>query len=293
MRGKIIKGIAGFYSVHVPGKGVYECKARGILRKHKIRPLIGDNVEVAQVDETKKAGNVSTILERTNHLTRPTVANLDQVMIVFAVHRPVPNFHLLDRFLVMAEANNIDALICFNKTDLVPGEQVQDMLKRYQKTGYQVLPTSSAAGRGIDELKASLYGKTTVFAGPSGVGKSSLLNLIQDDVVLETGKVSEKYGRGKHTTRHVELFCFHDDSYVVDTPGFSSLIMDEVGADQLKYCFSEFATYEPYCKFNGCNHLNEPQCGIKKAVTDGNIAESRYQSYTQLMEELHGNRKGR
>lgn len=291
MIGKIIKGIGGFYYVHIPGNGVYECRARGVLRKKKIKPLIGDNVEIIVLEEKDKLGNLERILPRDNHLVRPTVANIDQAVIVFAVTQPEPNYNLLDKFLVMIESNDIEAMICFNKIDILSEDKVKVIIEKYENTGYRVVTTSSLEGHGIEELTKSLYGKTTVFAGPSGVGKSSILNLIQHEMVLETGVVSEKIGRGKHTTRHAELICFHDSSYVVDTPGFSSLNIDELDPDQLKYYFIEFATYEPYCKFNGCNHLNEPTCGVKDAVAEGEISESRYLSYTQLMDELKSIKK--
>ncbi|XPV77558.1 MAG: ribosome small subunit-dependent GTPase A [Desulfovibrio sp.] len=286
MVGKIIKGIGGFYYVHVPGDGVYECRARGKFRKQKIKPLIGDIVELAILDEENKVGNVEKIKERQNHLTRPTVANLDQAIIVFAASHPTPHPKILDRFLAIVESKYIPAIICFNKVELVPEEQLKPLIDIYEKIGYKVICTSVKENRGIDELKGLLYEKTSVFAGPSGVGKSSMLNLIQDKMVLETGEVSGKIGRGKHTTRHSELICFHDDSYVVDTPGFSSFNIEEIGADEIKHCFAEFETYEPYCMFGGCSHLNERDCGIKDAVENGDIAESRYRSYTEFMDEL-------
>ncbi len=291
MIGKIIKGIGGFYYVHVPANGIYECRARGLFRKKNIKPLIGDNVRINVLDEEEKLGNVEEILKRTNSLVRPTVSNIDQAVIVFAVSHPEPNYNLLDRFLIMIEDKEIEAVICFNKIDILPEEEVKEVIKQYEDTGYHVVSTSSIEGHGIQELKDTLYGKTTVFAGPSGVGKSSILNLIQDEMVLETGSVSEKIGRGKHTTRHAELICFHDDSYVVDTPGFSSLNVEDIDPNEVKYLFKEFATYEPDCKFKGCNHLNEPTCGIKDAVDQGKISASRYLSYTQLMEELNNIRK--
>lgn len=286
MTGKIIKGIGGFYYVHIQGHGIYECKAKGIFRKEKIKPLIGDNVEISILDVDEKLGNIDRILKRSNQLIRPTVANIDQAVIVFAVSRPEPNYNLLDRFLVMIEEKGIEAVICFNKIDILDPEAVSAIIAKYEKTGYKVFSTSSLENNGIDSLREALYNKTTVFAGPSGVGKSSILNLIQSETVLETGSVSEKIGRGKHTTRHAELMCFHDDSYVVDTPGFSSLVIEHIDQDQLKYYFREFDLFEPYCKFKGCNHINEPQCGIKDAVNDGDISESRYVSYTQLLNEL-------
>ena len=290
MKGKIIKGISGFYSVNVPGQGVYECKARGIFRKKEIRPLIGDNVEITLVNAEKKIGNVSKILPRNNHLDRPAVANLDQMVIVFSVRQPDPNLTLLDGFLVMLEAKNIEAIICFNKTDLLERDTIDDISQLYRQIGYDVVETSFTQSTGIDELKQLLMEKTSVFAGPSGVGKSSILNLIQKETVLETGTISDKIGRGKHTTRHVELICFDHNSYVVDTPGFSSLSLEAIDADSLKYLFKEFYTYEPDCKYIGCNHLNEPQCGVKEAVEEGKIAENRYYSYTFILEELSSRR---
>ncbi len=291
MTGKIIKGIGGFYYVHVPGRGVYECRARGIFRKEKIKPLIGDNVIIHVVDEDEKVGNVEEIQDRNNYLIRPTVANIDQAVIVFAVTQPAPNYNLLDRFLVMIEEKDIDAVVCFNKVDILDEDQVNDIIEKYEHTGYKVFTTSSIEGHGIDELKNALYGKTNVFAGPSGVGKSSILNLIQDEMVLETGSVSEKIGRGKHTTRHAELISFHDDSYVVDTPGFSSLSIEHIEPEALKYYFIEFEKFEPTCRFNGCNHMSEPDCGVKQAVENGEISDTRYQSYTQLMGELKSIKK--
>lgn len=286
MIGKIVKGIGGFYYVHVPGKGLYECRAKGIFRKEKIKPLIGDNVDIAIINDKEKTGNVDKILPRDNSLVRPTVANIDQAVIVFAVSQPEPNYNLLDRFLVMVEREGIHALICFNKTDILGQEAVEAIIRRYEHTGYQVVSTSSIKGHGVRKLEAALYGKTTVFAGPSGVGKSSLLNLLQSDLKLATGSVSEKIGRGRHTTRHAELIHFHEDAYVVDTPGFSSLNIEEMEAEELKDYFIEFERFEPHCKFRGCNHMSEPSCGVKAAVEKGDISKSRYLSYTQLMAEL-------
>lgn len=286
MIGKIIKGIAGFYYIHVPDNGVYECKARGIFRKKNIKPLIGDNVEIAVIDEANKKGNVIKIFKRINYLDRPTVSNINQVVLIFSVTQPVPNYNLLDRFLVMIEEKKVEAIICFNKIDILLEDEVNKIIEIYKKTGYTIFTTSSIEEHGIAELRTALYNKTSVFAGPSGVGKSSILNLIQSEIVLKTGEVSKKIGRGKHTTRHAELICFHDNSYVVDTPGFSSLDIEHISEADLKLYFKEFALYEPFCKFKGCNHINEPICGIKDAVKDGSISSSRYLSYTQLLDEI-------
>ncbi|QUI22926.1 ribosome small subunit-dependent GTPase A [Vallitalea pronyensis] len=286
MIGKIVKGIAGFYYIHVPDKGVYECKARGIFRNQKIKPYIGDNVKIAVLDEKEKLGNVLEILPRKNSLVRPTVANIDQAVIVFAVENPKPSFNLLDRFLVMAQRQEVNPIICFNKIDTLSKEDVNAIKDVYSNTGYHIMLTSAVEEIGISPLKDILFNKTTVFAGPSGVGKSSILNLIQSEEILETGEVSHKIKRGKHTTRHASLLAFHKDSYVVDTPGFSSLFIEDMEKEELKDYFIEFQRYKDGCKFGGCNHISEPKCAVKKAVQDGEISESRYNSYTLLYEEL-------
>lgn len=286
MIGKIIKGIGGFYYIHVPEHGIYECKARGIFRNKNIKPLIGDNVEITVLDEDEKLGNILEILPRRNSLVRPTVANIDQAVIVFAVENPKPNYNLLDRFLIMAERQLIKPIICFNKIDTLSSEEVEAIHQIYAGTGYQIKLTSAVEEIGISPLKDILFDKTTVFAGPSGVGKSSILNLIQTEELLETGAVSKKIKRGKHTTRHASLLTFHKDSYVVDTPGFSSLSIDEIEENELKDYFIEFERYRDHCKFNGCNHLSEPKCAVKSAVESGEISDSRYNSYTVLYEEL-------
>ena len=286
MVGKIIKGIAGFYYIHVPEQGVYECKARGVFRNKKIKPLIGDNVVIDLLENETMKGNILEILPRKNSLVRPTVANIDQVVIVFAVENPKPNFNLLDKFLIMAEKENIDVIICFNKVDTVTDNELEEIEKIYKDTGYNVLMTSAVKDIGISPLRNILYDKTTVFAGPSGVGKSSILNLIQSVEELETGEVSEKIKRGKHTTRHATLLAFDNDSYVVDTPGFSSLYIDEIQKEDLKNYFIEFKKYEDKCKFYGCNHISEPNCAVKAAIEDGEISKSRYESYKLLFNEL-------
>ncbi len=286
MIGKIVKGIAGFYYIHTPDSGVYECKARGIFRNKKIKPLIGDNVEIAILDEEEKLGNMIEILPRRNSLIRPTVANIDQAVIVFAVENPKPSFNLLDRFLIMAERQKVKPIICFNKIDTLSNEEVDAIKNIYITTGYNVMLTSAVEDSGISPLKEILLNKTTVFAGPSGVGKSSILNLIQSEELLEIGEVSRKIKRGKHTTRHASLLAFQKDSYVVDTPGFSSLLIEDMDKDELKDYFIEFDRYKDGCKFGGCNHMSEPSCAVKDAVQSGDISESRYRSYTLLYEEL-------
>lgn len=282
MKGKIIKGIGGFYYVDTEEQGIIECKARGVFRKKNITPLIGDQVRV-ELDKNNK-GYIQEIFERNNALVRPTVANVDQAIIVFAAKSPNPNYSLLDRFLILAKEQDIDVVICFNKIDLVSDEEFQNCIGDYRD--YTILGTSVKKEIGLEELSQLLEGKTTVFAGPSGVGKSSLLNAVSPDLQLKTGEISEKISRGKHTTRHVELMPFRELGYIVDTPGFSSLNLFHIPYEDLKDYYEEFDNHEPYCKFKGCMHIHEPICGIKDAVESGEIAEGRYERYKYLYEEL-------
>ncbi len=291
MHGKIIKGIAGFYYVHVVHSGIYECKAKGIFRNKKIKPLVGDNVEIDIIDEEKRIGNIVEIAERTNELIRPAVANIDQSLVVFAVMRPDPNINLLDRFLVMMERQDVPVIICFNKVDLVPEEELIELRDNYVNAGYHVIFTSTLNGNGVEDVKRILIGKTTAFAGPSGVGKSSMLNAIIPDANSETGGISEKIGRGKNTTRHTEIFNLEDETYIMDTPGFTSLYTNDFEKEELKWYFPEFREYEGKCRFNGCIHENEPDCAVKNALEEGKISESRYKNYLQMLDEIKNRKK--
>lgn len=291
MIGKIVKGIAGSYYVHVVGTGIYECKAKGLFRYKNIKPLVGDNVEIDIISEDKKEGNINRILERKNSLIRPAVANIDQVMVVFAVKSPAPNLNLLDRYLVMMESEGIEPVICFSKCDLIDTAFDEKLKETYEKAGYRVVFISSMNNLGIDEVKEILNGKTTAFAGPSGVGKSSLLNAIIPDANMETGEISKKIERGKHTTRHSEIFNLRDDTYIMDTPGFSSVYVLEMEKEELKYCFPEFQDSEGKCRFNGCVHINEPDCNVKKKVDENKIANSRYENYLLMYDEIKNRKK--
>lgn len=291
MTGKIIKGIGGFYYVVCENGITYECKAKGVFRNRKIKPLVGDNVEIEILDEEKNLGNIEDILPRFNWLNRPAVANVDQTVIIFAVSAPAPNFNLLDRFLINMEQYEVPTVICFNKVDLEGFRQSEDICRSYTKSGYEVLFISAESGYGIDVLEAVIKGKTTVFAGPSGVGKSSTLNSLFPDANVQTGGLSEKIQRGKHTTRHSELMFVDDDTYIMDTPGFSSLYTEGIEAEDLKLYFPEIAAYTGTCKFNMCNHISEPGCLVKKAVSDGRISKMRYDDYVMIYNELKEKRK--
>ncbi len=291
MQGKIIKGIAGFYYVNVVEFGVYECKAKGIFRKEKQKPLVGDNVEIEVLDEETMTGNITALLPRKNELIRPAVANIDQALVVFAVTRPSPHFNLLDRFLVMMERQDIPVVLCFNKEDIAEDEQVEKLRSVYEGCGYPCVFTSALEERNIEKIKELLKGKTTVIAGPSGVGKSSLINILNPDAKMETGDISSKIERGKHTTRHSELFTIAQDSYSMDTPGFSSLYVNDFEKEELKYYFPEFDPYEGTCRFLGCDHVHEPDCAVKAAVEAGEIHEIRYKDYLEMYEELKSKRR--
>ena len=291
MQGKIVKGISGFYYEHVEGTGIYECKAKGVFRNRKVKPLVGDNVEIVVLDEEKHLGNVEEILPRKNELIRPAVSNIDMALVIFAAAKPDPNFNLLDRFLCMMEYQKVPVTICFNKCDLVSEEEKENLQKIYAPAGYDILFTSVKTGENIDRLKALLAEKTTTVAGPSGVGKSSLINELQTDVRMQTGAISDKIGRGKHTTRHSEIISIGQDTYIMDTPGFSSMDLPGFEKEDLWTCYPEFVPYEPECRFIGCSHIGEPDCGVKNALAEGKISRVRYDNYVMLYDEMKNIRK--
>lgn len=291
MQGKIVKGISGFYYVHVVESGIYECKAKGIFRQQKMKPLVGDDVEIDIISEEKKTGNVAAILPRKNALIRPAVANVDQALLIFAVASPNPNFNLLDRFLVMMGRQDVPVILCFNKCDLITEEQQQEIASIYEASGCKILFVSAKKELGLKELQEILEGKTTTVAGPSGVGKSSLINLLAPEACMETGEISKKIERGRHTTRHAELIQLKGDGYIMDTPGFSSLYLPEMEKEELQDCYPEFAAFEPYCRFQGCSHISEPDCGVKEALSEGKIHPVRYENYCQLYGELKDRKK--
>ncbi len=291
MEGRIIKGSAGFYYVAVSGNGVFECKAKGIFRKDHKKPLVGDMVRMEILNKIEKKGNIIELLERVNELIRPAVANIDQALVVFACASPKINEGLLNRFLVQMELQNIETIICFNKRDLVSEIEADSIQQPYRLAGYQTCMISAKDKESIQEIRRILKGKITVLAGPSGVGKSTLVNNLQEKVVMQTGELSAKIERGKHTTRHSEFIQIEEDTFLFDTPGFSSIAVTQYEKEEMTIAFREFHEYEPFCKFPGCAHIHEPNCGVKDAVDRGDISKLRYEQYLNLYEECKDKRR--
>lgn len=288
--GIIFKGIGGFYYVKY-NQTVYECKARGKFKNQKVTPLVGDYVKISILDEEEKLGVIEEILERRTELLRPSVANVEQAIIVFSIKNPLPNMILLDKMLVLAEHSGLEVIICFNKSDLDVDFDYDKYEHIYRSAGYPVLKTCAIQGDGIEELSQYLEGKITVFSGPSGVGKSSLLNAIHEGFSLQTGEISEKIKRGKHTTRHSELLELSNGGIVVDTPGFTSLSMMEIEPEELKVYFPEFREAGDNCRFDNCMHVNEPGCEVKEAVESGGITRERYDAYQYILTEINDQRR--
>lgn len=286
MIGKIVKGISGFYYVSVAESGIYECKAKGAFRRRKLTPMVGDMAELRVLDETARTGTIERLLPRKNKLIRPAVANIDQALVIFAAKDPAPNLHLLNRFLVMMEYQDVPVKICFNKADLLDVGEQERLLDVFLNTGYDIHFTQAVTGKNVEEIKRLLTGKTTAVAGPSGVGKSTLINALQQEVVMETGAVSKKIRRGKHTTRHSELIFMGESTYIMDTPGFSSVFLPEIKKEELGRYFPEFEPYANACRFLGCAHRKEPDCAVKEALDRGEISWQRYEDYELLYREL-------
>lgn len=285
MRGKIIKGIGGFYYVHNGDNKIYECRAKGIFRNRKMKPLVGDFVEIEVLDEENKEGNLIDIYERKNIMLRPAVSNVDQALLFFAAKNPNPNYILLDKLMIQMQYQKIPVSLCFNKCDLISQREIQEIYAIY-KDACPIYFISVQTKEGFEQIQTFLSEKTTVLAGPSGVGKSSFLNIFKPEANAKTGHVSKKIGRGRHTTRHSELFFLQKDTYLMDTPGFSSLDLPEITCEDLKWYYQEFEDINNTCRFYGCAHIHEPDCQIKEAVRLQNISEKRYESYCYLYEEL-------
>ena len=283
-QGVIVKGVGGFYYV-ATAQGQYECRARGKFRHQRITPSVGDWVKISVLDEEAKKGSLDEILPRKNALLRPRVVNVDQAVIVFAAKSPDPNVDLLNRFLLLAEEQKLQIVLCINKIDLDAEGGYHALATLYRQVGYPVLPVSPQTGEGVEALRQYLKGKITVFAGPSGVGKSSLLNALKPELHLTTGTISKKIERGRHTTRHAELMPLDEQSYIVDSPGFTSLSLEQVRPENLAELFREFRPYLGGCYYRTCRHLKEPDCAVKAHVGK-EIPPERYARYEALYQEL-------
>ena len=279
--GRIIRSISGFYDVQTPA-GLVTCRARGILRKEGNSPLTGDLVEITQ---ERGKGMVEKILPRKNSFVRPAVANVDALVVFAANVNPVTEPFLIDRVAAIAGDQGVEVILCVNKCDLDPA---MDLVRIYQNAGFTVICTSAETGEGVEELSGILQGKLTAFTGNSGVGKSSILNRMCPELALPTGEVSEKLGRGRHTTRHVELYRLGEDTYVADTPGFSSFATDQMEVilkENLQYAFPDFGKYIGQCRFDDCSHRKEPGCAVRDALEAGQLEPTRYDSYLRLYEK--------
>ncbi|WP_114165510.1 ribosome small subunit-dependent GTPase A [Exiguobacterium sp. TNDT2] len=288
MKGTIIRLQGGFYDVMTEEKQEIRCRARGNFRNRNISPVVGDDVDIQ--DQGDGTGYILAVDERSNHLVRPPIANIDQAFLLFSVKEPAFSFHLLDRFLVLIESKQVHPIIVLTKMDLLMESErktIHEAATLYRSIGYEVIETSIEDGSGIEQIRGSFKEKTSVFAGQTGVGKSSLLNAVAPELELATGKISKSLGRGKHTTRHVTLITLAD-GLVADTPGFSSLeFPEELEVEEMRWCFPEFVERHDDCKFRGCAHLNEPGCAVKAAVEAGEIASTRYENYVTFMAELN------
>ena len=283
INGIIIKGIGGFYYVEAADGIVYECKARGVFRKEKITPLAGDRVEITV--ESNNKNSIDKILERRNFFKRPPIANVDTLVIVSSVCDPRPNLLIIDRLTAVASYKNVEPIIVFTKDDL---QSANEFVKIYTNAGFKTFAVSNETGEEIEKVKSIIDGGITVFTGNSGVGKSSLINRMYPDFCLETGEISRKLGRGRHTTRHVELFKV-GSGYIADTPGFSSLDFetnDLIKKDELAFCFPDFAYYIGSCRFSTCAHVNDKGCSLVEAVKSGDVERTRHESYVTMYNEV-------
>lgn len=293
MKGTIVKAISSFYYVEIENK-IYECRTTGSFKHKNIELAVGDKVEISVTDEANSKGMVIKAFNRRNFMNRPPIANITQAILVFSIKSPDPNLSLIDRFIVTAYSERVDVVICLNKVDLNTDNILEKITENYSKTGHPVIPVCAESGYNIDAVKKYLKGNTTIVAGPSGAGKSTLINKLVENVQLKTGEVSAKIGRGKHTTRYIELLKIDEDSFIADSPGFSSINLDKVEERDLKEYFLEFHEYDTDCKFgNKCFHENEPGCMVKDAVEKTLIPAKRYESYLQLLKEIREQNKRR
>lgn len=288
--GIITKGVGGNYYIDTKD-GIIECRARGLFRLKNIKPLVGDKVNIRLTEEDKTKGYIEEIKDRFNEIKRPSIANVEQLLIFFAVKNPQPSFLLLDKLIVAAEINNIKPIICFNKCDLINESEKEQIYEIYKNTGYQIIFTSKHDEKSLEKLKSILKNKVNVFSGPSGVGKSSIMNAVEPQFELKTGDISEKLKRGKHTTRHAEIFKLSFGGYVADTPGFSSFDLKGIEEYELNKYFREIKEHSTGCRFDDCMHYKEPDCIIKNAVENNKISVIRYNNYVRLLEEIKNTKK--
>ena len=279
-QGIITKGVGGFYDVLVDGD-IVRCRPRGIFRKDNIVPMVGDKVTISYKDKA-----IVEIHPRKNQLLRPAVANIDLLGIVLAPTHPEPDFYLVDKLMVSAENNGINVILLINKVDLVGEKEIRDIKDIYKSTPYPIITLSCKEQRGFEQLKDIIKDNIITLAGQSGVGKSSIINVLCPEKELETGQLSEKIGRGRHTTRHTKLLILPSGGMIVDTPGFSTMNMNEVMPEDLSYLYPDFVDYMHQCRFNGCMHDREPGCKVKEAVAEGIISQGRYERYIRILNEL-------
>ncbi len=289
MEGLIVKGIGGFYYVDT-GSEIIEAKGRGILKKDGTTLAVGDRVELEIIDEAEKKGVINSIYPRKNQFIRPPIVNVDTFVVVFAASKPKPNLVLVDKFLVMAEMHGVEAIICINKSDLVSRDELDEYRNVYDGI-YPVIAVSARNGEGMDELKKAISGKTAAFAGPSGVGKSTITNVLVPHANMETGSISEKTKRGRHTTRHAEIFKAEGGGRIFDTPGFTSFEIMDADEESLMHYYPDIERYSDGCFYDNCRHLKEPQCAVREAANEGKIHRLRYESYAANMEEIKNRRK--
>ena len=289
MEGLIVKGIGGFYYVDT-GSEIIEAKGRGIFKKDGITLAVGDRVELEIIDEAGRKGVINSIYPRKNQFIRPPIVNVDTFVVVFAASKPKPNLVLVDKFLVMAEMHGVEAVICINKSDLVSRDELDEYRNVYDGI-YPVIAVSARTGEGMDELKKAISGKTAAFAGPSGVGKSTITNALVPHANMETGSISEKTNRGRHTTRHAEIFKAEGGGRIFDTPGFTSFEIMEADEDSLMHYYPDIEHFSGDCYYDNCRHLKEPQCAVREALKEGKIHRLRYESYSANMEEIKNRRK--
>ncbi|HZK01702.1 MAG TPA: ribosome small subunit-dependent GTPase A [Anaerovoracaceae bacterium] len=288
IEGTIFKGVGGFYYVKTKDNQVYQCRARGIFRKDGIVPFVGDKVNIEAIDSDEAV--ITKIHPRRNKFIRPPVSNVDCFLITVAVKKPDPNLYIVDKFLVMAEHQHTDIVICLNKIDLATGGEIEKFIEIYGNI-YPVVSLNGKTGEGLSKLKDRLNGRKCAFAGPSGTGKSTILNKMLGDIKAETGHISERTQRGRHTTRHVELFELPDGAMIFDTPGFTSFETFNIDEDELDYLYPEMKTYIGQCRYHNCRHVAEPMCKVRSAVEEGKISPSRYDSYQKQIKEIQEMRK--